>query len=231
MMKKIIVFGYNNLSFEVIHKLDQGTDELIVVETNPDSLLLAEEKGFQTKDIDFKQDDNLKIIGIGRNVDTIFCFLNEESNNIFLTLSARAMDKKLNIIAIAESSQAAEKLIAAGANKIINPYKICGQKFYNLLKKPEITHIIERTIFGRHDLHIAEINITKNSRLKNTYLSELALKSTHNLLVIGIIDNDHGEILHFILGEKDHKLTINDIILILGSSREIQAFKEEISYA
>ncbi len=229
-MKKIAVFGYNPLSFEAISRLDQDLYDIVVVETDPALVLLAEENGFQLISVDFRSDDNLKAIGIGRDIAIIFCFLPEDSANVFLTLSARAIDKDLDIIAIVEAPQSAEKLIAAGANKIIDPYQICGQKIHNLLKKPEITHIMEHTVFGRHDLHVAEIVIPENSILENTYSSDLTLIEQYNLVLIGIIDKELGEALHFSIDEKDHKLDADDIIVVLGPSRDIKAFKKEVSH-
>jgi voltage-gated potassium channel len=151
-MKKIAIFGYNRQSFEAISRLDQNLYDLLIVE--PDSTLaaLAEEKGYKTALIDFRSDEALSSIGMGKDLDIIFCFLPEDSENVFLTLSARALDKNLNIIAIVDKAQSAEKLIAAGANKIIDPYRICGQKIYELVKKPDITNVIDHTVFGRHDL-------------------------------------------------------------------------------
>jgi len=228
MKKKIIVFGYNNLSYEAISRLDQKSHDVLIIETDLSLKKSAEEKGFKTKNIDFRSDDNLKSIGIGQSIDVIFCFLQEDSSNVFLTLSARAIDINLDIIAIAGSSQSAEKLIAAGANKIIDPYQICGQKIHELIKKPDITNIIDHTVFGRDDLHIAEVEIPIGSYLENTYSSTLSLSDQHNLVLIGIVDKELGDNLHFAIGEKDHKLDAGDIIVVLGPSREIKAFKQEV---
>jgi len=229
MKKKIIVFGYNNLSYEAISRLDQKAHDVLIIETDLSLKKSAEEKGFKTKDIDFRSDENLKLIGIGRSIDVIFCFLLEDSSNVFLTLSARAIDENLDIIAIAGSAQSAEKLIAAGANKIIDPYQICGQKIHELIKKPDITNIIDHTVFGRDDLHIAEIVIPVGSHLENTYSSTLSLNDQHNLVLIGIVDKELDDNLHFAIGEKDHKLDAGDIIVVLGPSREIKAFKQEVT--
>jgi len=229
MKKKIIVFGYNNLSYEAISRLDQKAHDVLIIETDLSLKKSAEEKGFKTKDIDFRSDENLKLIGIGRLIDVIFCFLLEDSSNVFLTLSARAIDENLDIIAIAGSAQSAEKLIAAGANKIIDPYQICGQKIHELIKKPDITNIIDHTVFGRDDLHIAEIVIPVGSHLENTYSSTLSLNDQHNLVLIGIVDKELDDNLHFAIGEKDHKLDAGDIIVVLGPSREIKAFKQEVT--
>ena len=51
------------------------------------------------------------------------------------------MDKELNIVVIMDSSESAEKLLAAGANKIIDPYEICGRKIHDMLKRPDINDI------------------------------------------------------------------------------------------
>jgi len=229
-MKKIAVFGYNHLSFEAISRLDKKTHDILIIEADESLAALAKEKGFQTSTIDFRSDQDLKSIGIGKNVDFIFCFLPEDSKNVFLTISARAIDKDVDIIAIVEDPQSDEKLIAAGANKIIDPYQICGQKIHGLIKKPDITNIIEHTVFGRQDLHMAEITIPEHSYLENTYTSELTLNEKHNLVLIGVVDKELGEKLHFAIGEKDHKLDAGDIIVVLGPSREIRAFKKEVSH-
>jgi voltage-gated potassium channel len=229
-MKKIAVFGYNPLSFEAISRLDKKTHDILIIEPDESLATLAKEKGFQTSTIDFRSDQDLKAIGIGKNVDIIFCFLPEDSKNVFLTISARAIDKDVDIIAIVEDPQSDEKLIAAGANKIIDPYQICGRKIHELIKKPDITNIIEHTVFGRQDLHMAEITIPEHSYLENTYTSELTLNEKHNLVLIGVVDKELDEQLHFAIGEKDHKLDAGDIIVVLGPSREIRAFKKEVSH-
>lgn len=229
-MKKIALFGYNRQSFEAISRLDQNLYDLLIVEPDSSLAALAEEKGYKTALIDFRSDEALSSIGMGKDLDIIFCFLPEDSENVFLTLSARALDKNLNIIAIVDTAQSAEKLIAAGANKIIDPYQICGQKIHELITKPDIANIIDHTVFGRHDLHVAEILIPENSYLENTFTSELTLNEKHNLVLLGVVDKELGDDLHFSIGEKDHKLDPGDIIVVMGPSREIKAFKKEVAY-
>ena len=229
-MIKIAIFGYNRLSFEAITRLNQKEHDILIIETDPTIAAIAENKGFKTVSIDFRSDNDLKSIGIGQDIDIIFCFLPEDSKNVFLTISARAIDQNLNIIAIVEDPQSAEKLIAAGANKIIDPYLICGQKIHEHIKKPDITTIMDHTVFGRHDLHVAEIIIPKGSYLENTYSSNLQISEKHNLVLLGIVDKELGDNLHFVVGETDHKLDAGDIIVILGPSREIKAFKKEVTH-
>ena len=96
-MIKIAVFGYNRLSFDAISRLNQKENDILIIETEPSLAAIAKEKGFKTTSIDFRSDDDLKSIGIGQDIDIIFCFLPEDSKNVFLTISARAIDQNLNM--------------------------------------------------------------------------------------------------------------------------------------
>jgi voltage-gated potassium channel len=227
-MKRIAVFGYSIMSLEVMGRLNEHQYSLVFIGKDESEAALVAEKGFEIKIIDFRNDEALKSIGIGTDVDIIFCFYPRDSDNVFLTISARAIDKTLTIVAIVDDPESAEKLLAAGANKIIDPYEICGRKTHDMLAKPDITNILDATVFGRHDLHIAQIEIPEGSYLENTVTSELKLNEKHNLILIGVVDRELGEALHFVIGEKEYTLNAGDVLVVLGPSREIRAFKEEV---
>jgi voltage-gated potassium channel len=229
-MKRIAVFGYSIMSIEVMSRLNKDQYSFVFIGKDESETALVEEKGFETKIIDFRNDDELKSIGIGTDVDILFCFYPRDSDNVFLTISARAIDKTLTIVAIVDDPESAEKLLAAGANKIIDPYEICGRKTHDMLAKPDITNILDHTVFGRHDLHIAQIEIPEGSCLENTMSSELKLNEKHNLILIGVVDKESGEALHFAISENDYILNAGDVLVVLGPSREIRSFKEEVEY-
>lgn len=228
-MKKIAVFGYSIMSLEVMGRLNESLYSVIFIAKDEAEASLVAEQGFATKIIDFRNDEALKSIGIGANVDILFCFYPRDSDNVFLTISARAIDKALTIVAIVDDPESAEKLLAAGADKIIDPYEICGRKTHDMLTKPDITNILDATVFGRHDLHIAQIEIPHNSRLENTRSCDLKLHEKHNLILIGIVDKEVNVAMHFAVDEKECTLNAGDVLVVLGPAREIRAFKEEVA--
>jgi len=227
-MKRIAVFGYSIMSLEVIKQLNEEQYSYVFIVKNETEALLVAEQGFDTRIIDFRNDEAIKSVGIGENIDILFCFYPTDSDNVFLTISARSLDNELTIIAIVDDPESAEKLLAAGANKIIDPYEICGRKTHDMLAKPDITDILDNTVFGRHDLHIAQIEIPKNSSLEQTKTSALLLEGTYNLILIGVVDKVSDDNLHFVMDEKEHTLNIGDVLVVLGPARDIKAFKEEI---
>ncbi|NOQ65228.1 MAG: TrkA family potassium uptake protein [Methyloprofundus sp.] len=226
----IAIFGYNSTSFELIAQLSEKQSPFIIVDNNPEHIEHAEQQNLPAKLLDYRHDEGLIELGIGSTISTLFCFLEHDSENVFLTLSARALDKQnqLQIISIVKRPGSAEKLLAAGANKIIDPYEICSNKVYQLLTKPSITWVLDQAVFGRADLHTAEITIPDPSILDKTLISQLLLSEQYNLFLIGVVDKELGDKLYFSLGEQDHTLDVGDILVILGANRDITKFKKEI---
>lgn len=227
-MKKVAVFGYNRVSYEALSRLNKDAYQIVIVDHNPLQAALAYENGFETANIDFRSDEDLKSIGIGRDVDVLFCFFDDDSENVFLTLSARALDKNLNIITIVDSPESAEKLLAAGANKIIDPYQICARKLHDMLKRPDISEIFDHTVFGRHDLNLSEVVIPPNSYLIGHRATQLNLNDHYNLLLIGIVNKQISDQMHFVAEADDRLLSAGDILVMLGPSREIKTFKKDV---
>jgi voltage-gated potassium channel len=230
-MKRILVFGYSVMSLEAMSRLPREECSILFIATDETEAAAVAEKDFETRIIDFKNDEDLISVGIGTSVDIIFCFYPKDSDNVFLTISARALDKSLTIIAIVDDGESEEKLLAAGANKIIDPYEICGRKVHEMLTKPEISNVLDHTVFGRHDLKIAEIEIPLESYLEGVHVSELNLKNEkYNLILIGVVDRELGDQLHFTNGETDHELNAGDVLVVMGPSRGCRLFKNEVEY-
>ena len=224
----IAIFGYNSFSFELITQLSTKQHNLIILDNDPEKIEHAKQKGLPAQLMNYHQDDELLALGIGSRVVTLFCFLEKDSENVFLTLSARALHSQLKIISVVIHPDSAEKLLAAGANKVIDPYEICSNKVYQLLTKPSITWILDQAVFGRADLHMTEITIPVGSVLDQTMTNELTLNMKFNLFLIGVVDKERGDTLYFSLGEQYRKLNVGDILVVLGTNRDIRKFKKEI---
>jgi len=228
-MKTIAVFGYNRLSREAMNRIDIATHRIIVYDHQLAHVQMAEELGFDARLLDFRSDEELKSVGIGGSVDALLCCFEDDSENVFLTLSARGLDPDLQIIAIVENPDASEKLLAAGANKIIDPYQICGSKIHEMLTRPEITDLFDHTVFGRHDLRLAEVVVPDRCSLLEVEIGRLALNSHYNLVLVGVVNKRQGDRMHWAAEQADRRLNPGDVLVILGPSREIRAFKQDVN--
>jgi len=167
-------------------------------------------------------------VGIGSHVKGVFCLFNEDSENVFLAVSARALDPQLRIVAVCQAPEAAPKLRAAGADKVVDPYEISGARVHELIQRPEVVELLEQTVFGLQDLNVAEITIPHDSWLHGVHLSALRKVMTQNIILLGVVDLERGKDLIFSTRGIDHKLDYSDVLVVIGSRNEIDSFRELI---
>ncbi len=225
MIKNIVLFGCRELGFEVATALRSEKRQLRLYDHQESCVEQAKRLGFEADLVAYDNDRALMDIGIGQDVDFLFALLEEDSENVFLCLSARTLDNDLRIMSISESSDAHDKLIAAGANKVIDPYLLSAYRIHQMMKRPLVVETLEQTLFGRQDLELAEVIIPKSSPVKGMRLSQLALEETFNLILIGIVDLEISDKLMFNTHSIDHRLDCDDILIVVGRDAQIKAFQ------
>src|SRR5258705_10417304 len=65
-----------------------------------------------------------------------------DAANLYITMSARLLNEKLFIVARSEESEAEPKLLRAGANRVVSPYVIGGQRMGLALLQPNVMEFI-----------------------------------------------------------------------------------------
>lgn len=132
-----IICGFGRYGREVArHLIEQGQD-FVVIEENLEKLELPEFEQIEILyvDGDATHDEALKEAGILRAAGLITA-LNDDSDNLFIVLSAKELNPDLRIISSAHQSRSRQKLIRAGASHVILPEQIGGFYMATLISKP-----------------------------------------------------------------------------------------------
>jgi len=227
--KNVLLFGCNSLVNEVAGQLIQRQWDITIVSQDEECIKKLDSKNINLKNIDYTDDEQLKSLGIGDNVDTIFSFFEADSKNVYLIISAKDIDPNLSIITLSQSSDSSDKLRAAGADKVIDPYEISGRKIVNMIKKPLITETIEHVVFGQSSINLAEIEMKAGSFLDGKGLGEAKLSQNYNLILLGVVDRELENEFIFKLSSIDHKLAPSDLLVVIGAADEIERLKTDIS--
>ena len=223
-----LIFGCSAMGYEVASQLKERGIEVCLYSSEPNEVADMLSKGLNAVLIDHTDDDNLRQIGIGKGVETIFCLFSDEPQNLFLTLSARALDPHLKIICVCESVTSGAKLITAGANKVIDPYEISGHRVHELIARPYLVEMLESTVFGKH-VDIAEIEIPADSSLSGTPLEDLKLDKRYNLIVMGVVDLELGSELIFSNSGVKHLMDGGDMLVVIGPPEEIARLRGDVT--
>lgn len=231
MRPRFALFGCNPLAIEVARCLAMAGTPFVMLDGDAARVEAAQKENLAARLIDYTDDDALRGVGIGDAIESVFCLFTEDSENVFLAISARALDPQLRIVAVCQAPEAASKLLAAGADKVVDPYEISGARVHELIQRPEVVDLLEQTVFGVQDLNVAEITIPRQSWVHGVHLSGLRKAMTQNLILLGVVDLERGRDLIFSTRGIDHKLDYEDVLVVIGARSEIDGFRELIERA
>src|SRR5262249_32420355 len=94
-------------------------------------------------------DDVLRHAGIMR-ARALVTVVASDASNLYITMSARLLNNKLFIVARAEEAGSDEKLIRAGANRVVSPYQIGGARVAQAVLRPAVVDFLELATRTEH---------------------------------------------------------------------------------
>jgi len=222
------LFGYYRSAVEVASYLRTGDYRVVIIDDDPGNLEKARKAGYETAELDFRNDSELAKLGLGETIDTIFCLFPDDAENVFLTLSARALAPGIRIFSIAHGRSAVPNLRAAGANKVIETEEISGLRIWDIITRPIVTAILDHTLFGQANLNVTELQIPPGSSFIGRLVSELELKTQYNLILLGMVDRKLEE--HFVYSQrvKDTRLQAGDFLVVIGTIDASASLKQAL---
>ncbi len=228
--RRIIVAGAGPVAQEVARQLCLRGERVRIIDSDPERVEKAQHAGFEVEQVDLQDDEELLALGLDTEVDVFFSLLENDADNVFLVISARALAPGLPIVSISESEDTVQRLMAAGATKVIDPYQISGYRIYEMVHRPVIAELMDRAVFGKGvDLEIAEIPVPEGSFLDGQYLDQLSLSRRYNLVVLGVVDRDYGDQLIFATNPRRHRIDVNDIIVVIGQEEELERLRRDVT--
>jgi voltage-gated potassium channel len=179
-----IICGYGRMGTKIAQELKKRKKLFVVLEKeldNPEHL-----EHYQYIAGDATEDENLIKAGIYK-AEGLVSVLSTDIANTFTTLSARGLNPSLKIIARAEEESSKEKLLKAGANRVVLPYEIGGYRITQALLRPTVVDFIDE-VFSRTNLglEIEEVKITKDSNFNSKSIEESKIRSDFNTIIVGI---------------------------------------------
>ena len=227
-MRKMVIFGYSKTGREIAKLLEDEDIDLTIIDENPMLVSDANEDGFFGRYSSFKDDKLLSEVGVGKDVEVLFCVSDIDSMNLFITLSARNMDSNIKILTKIVRKEDEKKMILAGANRTISPHEVGAIKAYRIIQKPKVSRVLDQLSRLKNKISITEIEIPKGSSLDGVYLNEAKIVKESNLIFLGILDKELGEKFIFFSKGINHKLDGGDILVAIGNRRDIRTFEKQI---
>ena len=217
-----IVCGYGRMGRIVASELKgKGVDYVVIekeigpdVSEAPDCLAL---KGDATRD------DVLMQAGI-EHASGLISVLPSDAENLYVVLSARGMNPSLTIVARAVEDGAEQKLMRAGANRVVSPYHIGGLRIAQTVIKPGVVDFIEFTTqSGRIGLQMEEVTLVEGSSISGKTLSESGIGSDLGIIIVAIKDREG---MMRINPRHDTRMMPGDTLIVIGEESDLMKLEQ-----
>ncbi len=222
-----IVCGYGRLGRVICNELRFRNLPVVIIDNNDQAVKEAEDKGILYYMGDATLDESLLKVGISM-AKGLITVLGTDAANVYITISARTLNKKMIIVARADDDNAERKLFQVGATKVISPYKIGAIRMALAVLKPTLTEFLD---VASHtvgfDLDIEQVEIRPGSDLSGKALKEVNLRERTGATVIALKKKGREMSLQL---NPNIPLESGDIIIVMGSKDAVNKVLEMAGY-
>lgn len=161
-----IVCGFGRVGRQVARDLLTAGRTAVVIDDNPDNRETARELGVPYIEAEPAHDEVLKQAGIDTARAVIAC-VDSDAENIFITLTARGLRPDILIVARASAEDSERKLVRAGADRVISPYKTSGTEMARIALHPQIGGAVEAGDYRIEEIEVSPSSLAADRRIED----------------------------------------------------------------
>lgn len=225
MKNHVIVCGYGRNGSRACEELHFSGRDFVVIENDENIISTVPDDGSIHMIVGDATDDEVLKLARITFADYIITTLPRDSDNVFITLTARELNQDIKILARASDYRSERKLIRAGAHKVIMPDVLGGLHMAQLITKPYVIEFLD-LLNGvtPEDLHLEEIKYEDlKPEFQNKTIGELHVRGKSGVTITGLRRKEKG--FTFNPGP-DSVITEEAIMIILGNLHQLKAFSD-----
>lgn len=178
-----VVCGWGRVGRAVADDLTSAGHSVVVVDVNAQRVANVP---YPTVVGDATLDATLRAAGIER-ATALIAALEGDAENLFVTLSARAIVPGLFIVARARQDESVPKLANAGADRVVNPQELGAARMASFVARPHVAEFIDVVMHERSlEFRMQEYDIPDGSPLAGRTLRDIDLRKHTGVLVLAL---------------------------------------------
>jgi len=178
-----VVCGWGRVGRAVADDLTSAGHSVVVVDVDADRVANVP---YPTVVGDATLDATLRAAGIER-ATALIAALEGDAENLFVTLSARAIVPGLFIVARARQDESVPKLANAGADRVVNPQELGAARMASFVARPHVAEFIDVVMHERSlEFRMQEYDIPDGSPLAGRTLRDIDLRKRAGVLVLAL---------------------------------------------
>ena len=214
-----IVCGFGRVGQQTCRQLAQESCAFLVVDNDENRIERIQEAGYLWLRGDASDDSVLKRAGIER-ARALLTAVQSDAGNVYITLSARALNPKLFIVARAATAEAEHKLTIAGANRVMSPYILGGRSMAGMALRPAVMDFLDVLIHSDDlEMWLEEIPVGPESFLAGVPIGDAQLRETTGITILAVRHPDGQMVVN---PKTDVVLHPGDTIIALGARTDLE---------
>jgi voltage-gated potassium channel len=159
----------------------------VVIDNDPEALKRSAEKGYLFLEGDASNDDILRAAGI-QKAKGLVSTTSSDAVNVYVALSAKGIRGDLLVVArSSEMKGAKQKLLQAGADRVISPYNIGGRHLASLLIRPAVVEFMDVVMHSaKIELIMEEILVHRKSPFIDHTMGDARVKCVTGTNILAI---------------------------------------------
>jgi voltage-gated potassium channel len=221
-----ILCGFNRMGKIIAQELRSRKIPLLVVDNNPELKESIEQLELPYIIDDATNEDVLIEAGIER-ARGLIALVSSDADNLFITMTARGLNPQLFIIVRADEESTQKKLLRAGADRVVLPDIIGGQKMAQTIIRPTVTDFLELAINDENlDLSMEELPVGEHSKLNGLTLVESQIRQKTDVIIVAVRKSN---------GEMDFnpssqtRIESGDTLIALGRINDLDRLSDILS--
>ena len=224
MTNHVIVCGLGRNGRQAIKELVAFKQPFVVIEKDKEVILKHQDDNITFIEGDATVDELLEKAGI-KSAKALITTLPIDADNLFVTLTARSLNKDLKIISRASNDKSERKLKIAGANNVVLPEKVGGAHMATLVIKPDVVEFLNRIAVQEGDeTNLEEIVFNEVSEIyRDKTIDELDIRKISGANIVGFKTPEGNYIINPL---PNTKLILNSKLFVLGTPEQIAKMKQ-----
>jgi voltage-gated potassium channel len=220
----LILCGGGRTGRHIAEEFFRTKTPFVLIELDLEALAMSQQIGdFPYLQADATEDDTLRLAGIER-AKGLVAALGEDKDNVFIVLSARALNPRLRVVARVNDEANANKLIKAGADDVVSPNAIGGLRMASIMLRPAVVTFLDEMLrVPGQTLRVDEVHIEHIPGLQGKTLGEANIPKRTGMLVMAIKSPTRGYQFNPGAGTI---LRAGDILIVVGTREQIARLHE-----
>jgi voltage-gated potassium channel len=221
-----IICGFGRIGSLICREFKANGLAFVIVEKNIEAPDKLDEDGYLYMKGDATLDETLLKAGIKR-AKGLVSVVTSDTENVYITLTARGLNPDLYIMSRSGEEGSDIKLKRAGANKVVSPYTIGGNRMAQSILRPNVVDFIEIATGREHlELQMEEIAIPDHSAFVGETLVTSGFRKEIGVIIVGI-KKAHGKMVFN--PHSQTKIEDHDTLIVLGDPDAIHKLEDLVA--